>query len=242
MTPSFLEKLLARLDRFGPDQVQPILVRLVREKGFLEKVFEALQEGVIVLSRDGHATFINRAAARFFGLPPTGMVGRPLNEIIPGLDWRSMVSGPQRSVSRDLEIFYPENRYLNLYAAPIIDEGESPGPQDDAWLGCVLLIRDLTQSRRLTEEKIESRTAQCADTAGGRRGPRTRQSAQFAQHPSPAPRTKTPQVSTPGLRHGSRTTRNHPRPKSNGSTSSFLSSSPPSGRAFRNSNPRTSIS
>ena len=51
-------------------------------------------------------------------------------------------------MSRDLEVFYPENRYLNLYAAPIMDSGESAGPEDDAWLGHVLLIRDLTQTRR----------------------------------------------------------------------------------------------
>jgi PAS domain S-box-containing protein len=131
-------------------------MRLLREKGFLEKVFEALEEGVIVLSRDGQATFINRAAARLFGIAPVEALGRPLDEIIPGLDWRSMASDPRRSVSRDLEVFYPENRYLNLYAAPILDEGDTPGAHDDEWLGFVLLIRDLTQTRRLTEEKLES--------------------------------------------------------------------------------------
>jgi signal transduction histidine kinase len=157
MTPSFLEKLVTRLNRFSPDQVQPILVRLIREKGFFEKVFQALQEGVIILAPDGQATFVNRAAGNFFGLEPADAIGRPLEEIIAGLPFASLVGDdPERSVSRDLEVFYPENRYLNLYAAPIMDSGESAGPEDDAWLGHVLLIRDLTQTRRLTEEKIES--------------------------------------------------------------------------------------
>ena len=53
MTPSFLDKLLSRLDRLGPDQMQSVLMRLIREKGFLEKVFEALQEGVIILTPEG---------------------------------------------------------------------------------------------------------------------------------------------------------------------------------------------
>lgn len=69
MTSSFLEKLLARLDRVAPDQVQPILVRLIREKGFLEKVFESLQEGVIILAPDGQATFVNRSADAFSHRP-----------------------------------------------------------------------------------------------------------------------------------------------------------------------------
>ncbi|MGI8603053.1 MAG: two-component system sensor histidine kinase NtrB [Verrucomicrobiales bacterium] len=156
MTSSFIDKLFARLNRVGPDQVQPILSRLIREKGLLEKVFEALQEGVIILSRDGHATFINRAAGRFFGVDPAQSNGRPLEEIIVGLEAKLLVGGPERSVSRDFEIFYPENRYLNLYSAPIVDSGEAPGTDDDLWLGHVLLIRDLTQTRRVTEEKIES--------------------------------------------------------------------------------------
>ena len=156
MTPTFLDKLLSRLDRLGPDRMQSVLMRLIREKGFLEKVFEALQEGVIILTPEGQATFINRAAGRLFGVDPAASVGRPLHEIIVGLQWKGFVGDGSLAISRDLEIFYPENRFLNLYAAPITDEGDTPAPDDDQPLGCVLLIRDLTQTRRLTEEKMES--------------------------------------------------------------------------------------
>lgn len=156
MTPSFLEKLLSRINRAGPDQVQAILTRLLREKGFLEKVFEALQEGVIVVSPDAHVTFINRAGARFFGIDAAETLGHPLADAVPGIEWPALLSAADRTISRDVEVFYPESRYLNVYAAPIIDRGDDPGPEDDALLGHVLLIRDLTQTRRLTEEKIES--------------------------------------------------------------------------------------
>lgn len=156
MKPSFLDKLLSRLDRVSPEQVQSVLLRLIREKGFLENVFEALQEGVLILTPDGMVTFANRAAGQFFGHAPEAMAGRPLHEIIVGLQWDALISDTTRTISRDLEIFYPENRYLNLYVAPILDEGELPGPEDDLPVGFVLLARDLTQSRKLTEEKIES--------------------------------------------------------------------------------------
>lgn len=156
MTPSFLDKLLGRLDRVSPDQVQSVLLRLIRQKGFLEKVFEALQEGVIILTPDGQATFANRAAGRLFGLEPSSAIGRAMEDIIPGLAWASLVADGSRAISRDFELFYPESRFLNLYLAPITDEGERPGPEDDEHLGFVLLVRDLTQTRRLTEEKIES--------------------------------------------------------------------------------------
>jgi PAS domain S-box-containing protein len=156
MTPSFLDKLLDRLDRISPDQVQSVLLRLIRQRGFLEKVFEALQEGVIILTPDGQATFVNRAAGRLFGVDPGSTLGRSLPEIIPGLSWEDLAAEGTRAVSRDFELFYPESRFLNLYLAPIVDEGDHPGPDDDEHLGFVLLVRDLTQTRRVTEEKIES--------------------------------------------------------------------------------------
>lgn len=156
MTPSFLDKLLDRLALVTPDQVQAALMRLIREKGFLEKVFEALQEGVLILTPEGQATFVNRAAGQLFGITPAEAMGRSVQELIPGLDWAGLAGDGQQAVSRDFEIFYPESRYLNLFVAPIIDEGESPGPEDNASLGFVLLARDLTLTRRMTEEKIES--------------------------------------------------------------------------------------
>jgi two-component system, sporulation sensor kinase E len=134
-------------------------MRLIQEKGFLEKVFEALQEGVVILAADGSIMFFNRAAGRFFGVNPAETVGKRLDQALgrslPGFDWASMTVA-KGVVSRDLEVFYPESRVLNLYASPINDEGELPGPEDDQRVGTVLLIRDLTQNRRMTEEMIES--------------------------------------------------------------------------------------
>lgn len=147
MKSGFLEKLVARLDRVEPGEVQQIVTRLIHEKGFLEKVFEAMQEGVILLDPQGVIGFVNRAASGFFGLDPEKAVGQPLSSQVRGLDWRSM-GRPGRTVSRDLEIFYPEKRFLNFYLAPI-DGGEES-------LGYVMLVRDLTSSRAEAEETLES--------------------------------------------------------------------------------------
>ena len=56
-------------------------------------------------------------------------------------------ANPGTVVSRDLEIFYPENRFLNFYISAIDDSLDA---------GFVMLIRDVTQHRKVTEEKIES--------------------------------------------------------------------------------------
>lgn len=140
------------MDRVEPGEVQGILWRLVREKGFLEKVFQALQEGVIILDADGLVHFINQAAGDFFGVEAEEMEGEPLQLRVPGLEWEAMTR-ERKVVSRDLEVFYPENRFLNVYVAPIADEALG-----DKVLGHVAIIRDITKERRLEAEKIESET------------------------------------------------------------------------------------
>jgi signal transduction histidine kinase len=49
-------------------------------------------------------------------------------------------------------VFYPENRYLNFYLAPITEDVEGT----EEHLGYVMLVRDITESRRQTEQAIES--------------------------------------------------------------------------------------
>jgi len=146
----FLEKLVARLDRVVPGDVQQIVTRLIREKGFLEKVFEALHEGVIILDPQGVIGFLNHAACQFFGLDPERATGEFISSQIRGLDWMHL-GKPGRTISRDLEVFYPENRYLNFYLAPI-DGTEG----DYEPLGYVMLVRDLTSTRAEAEETLES--------------------------------------------------------------------------------------
>lgn len=129
--------------------MQALLARLVREKGFLQKVFEALREGVLLLDEDGTMNFINQAACGFFGTSADQAQGQPLGKVVRGLDWATLKSSPRSTVSRDLEVFYPENRYLNFYLSPIAED-------DEADQGYVMLVRDVTSIREKAEEEIES--------------------------------------------------------------------------------------
>jgi signal transduction histidine kinase len=146
----FLEKLVARLDRVEPGEIQQIVTRLIQEKGFLENVFEALQEGLIILDLDGKILFLNHAACRFFGLDAAESLGQRLADKIRGIDSISL-SGSSVAVSRDIEVFYPEHRKLNFYLSPIDGPKKHEQP-----LGHVMLIRDLTSSHAETQENLES--------------------------------------------------------------------------------------
>lgn len=151
MKSGFLDKLIERLDQIDPEEVQRLVMQLVREKGFLESVFEALQEGVLILDPEGQITYVNHSASRIFGLDSTKCIGQNLSRTIRGFDWNKLAN-PGHIVSRDLEILYPEQRSLNFYLSPIRGEVEA----DDHLLGYVLLVRDITRSRKQAEENVES--------------------------------------------------------------------------------------
>jgi PAS domain S-box-containing protein len=146
MRSAFIEKLLKRMDRLEPGEVQGFVLELIKEKGFFEKTFQALQEGVILLDDEATVTYVNSAACVLFGFHQEQVVGQKLTQGMRGLDWNELLI-PGTVISRDMEVFYPENRYLNFYITSI---------DDDQPLGFVMLIRDVTETRKRTEEQIES--------------------------------------------------------------------------------------
>ena len=179
MKAGFLEKLIERLGRIGPEDVQNYFLRLAQEKGFLETVFNAIQEGIVVTDSKGRITYLNDAACALFGLEAGEAIGKRLDERIGGLDWKSLTrsGGP---VSHDVEMFYPQNRFINFYVVPLlIEEREaSAGKADSGALrssgfaeaapekpsaaivreevGHVMILRDITESRRTVQQTIES--------------------------------------------------------------------------------------
>jgi PAS domain S-box-containing protein len=150
MKRGFLEKLIERIGLVQPGDVQNYLVEIAREKGFLETIFNAILEGLIVTDPGGRIIYLNRAACGFFGVDAEGSIGRPLGEVVRGLDV-GQTSGSGEVVSRDLEVFYPENRFLNFYVVPLMSEDTH-----EELAGRAIILRDTTQNRRATQETIES--------------------------------------------------------------------------------------
>jgi two-component system, sporulation sensor kinase E len=172
MKSGFLEKLIGRLGKIGPEDVQNYFLRLAQEKGFLETVFNAIQEGIIVTDSNGRITYLNDAACELFGLEADDSIGKRLDERLRGLDWNSLTQsgGP---VSRDIEIFYPNNRFINFYIVPLIIEkretdtvatplrgvaeetGHRPVTTGEQ-VGHAIILRDTTESKRSAEQILDT--------------------------------------------------------------------------------------
>jgi len=97
MKRGFLDKLIDRLPLVQPGEVQNYLVEIAREKGFLETIFNAILEGVIVTNPKGRILYLNRAACGFFGIESDASLGKPLAEVVRGIDWEAL-SGPKAVV------------------------------------------------------------------------------------------------------------------------------------------------
>ena len=107
-----------------------------------------------------------------FGLESQDSIGKRLDERVRGLDWESLARS-QGPITRDIEIFYPANRFINFYIVPLIIERREAtiGGKDDAnskqdghsatdyhpeQVGYAIILRDITETRRSTQQTIES--------------------------------------------------------------------------------------
>ena len=150
MNSGFLDKLLERIGRVRPEEVRDYVLRLADEKGFFETIFHSLHEGVIVTDPSGNITYLNRAAGEFFGITRETAMGVMLTEKIRGLDW-NVIAQADKIISRDMEVFYPMNRFLNFYVTPLRVDSE-----ERDLLGYAVILRDITESRKSTEETIHT--------------------------------------------------------------------------------------
>lgn len=148
MKNTFLDKVLNRIDRVGQEDLQAYLQRLNSEKGFFETIFNTLQEGIVVVDPQGKIRYLNHAITTLLGIDPAKALGTSMAQHLKELDWPKILA-EGRVVSRDLEVFYPQQRYLNFYLVPLDD-------QDTSLLGYALIFHDLTAHRAQARETIES--------------------------------------------------------------------------------------
>ncbi|MCE0523181.1 MAG: ATP-binding protein [Methylacidiphilales bacterium] len=148
MKNTFLDKLLNRIDRVGQDDLQAYLQRLNNEKGFFETIFNTLQEGIVVVDSQGKILYLNHAVNTLLGIDPARAMGTPISQHLKELDWPTILA-EGRVVNRDLEVFYPQQRYLNFYLVPLEDK-------ETSLMGFAIIFHDLTARRAQAREAIES--------------------------------------------------------------------------------------
>ena len=153
MKPGFLDKVIERIDRIDPHHLQAQFLRLAREKGLMEAVFQAIHEGVVVLNAEGRITFANKAAERLLGIPSEDFVGKPIARYLRDIDWRRILdldAGEwSKMLSYEIEVTYPVARFLSFYVVPLAEGEDEEG-------GVLVMFRDITHDREEEANAVES--------------------------------------------------------------------------------------
>lgn len=155
MASGFFDRLVARIDKLNPESLQAQMVRLAQERGFLETIFQTIQEGVVVIDNEGRLLYANHAAEKLAGFDFTRTKGRSIVRILRDWDWEHLLevpaseSGWARMVTREIEVTYPEHRFISVYAVPL---------NEDGWVekGVLVILRDVTRDRRQEASTLES--------------------------------------------------------------------------------------
>jgi two-component system, sporulation sensor kinase E len=153
MKSGFFEKLVDRLDHLDSGSLQTYFLRLAKEKGLMETIFQALEEGLIVLDPEARISFANRAAEQFLGFKLETAQGVPIERYLKDIHWDLVLDLDEyewsQLVRREIEITYPQHRFMEFYVVPLaaVDEKEE---------GAVVIFRDVTRERESTAESIES--------------------------------------------------------------------------------------
>jgi len=116
MKSRFLDKLIDRLDRLDSDAVQTQFLHLAREKGLLETIFQAIQEGIVVVGSGASIRYANRTAESLFGFKLDDAEGQPIARYIRDIDWEKVLNLDEdeweKLVRREIEVTYPDHRFV----------------------------------------------------------------------------------------------------------------------------------
>ena len=166
-----LDKVLGRLDDLDEVNLGILVQRLARERKLLETVFDVIRDGILVLDGKGDISYANIQGKRLIGLKDsqTGQVSllRAAPEIARAIGLDSGNEGTQAEVIvREMEISYPELRYVRVYAVPI--EEAFVKQAENEKVGIAIIMTDITEEKVSLEERLESeRVASIMDLAAG---------------------------------------------------------------------------
>ncbi|MGB0414800.1 MAG: sensor histidine kinase [Coraliomargarita sp.] len=164
-----LDKILGRIEDLDSVNLGILVQRLARERKMQETVFNTIQDGILVIDSDGTVQYANDAACGIIGLKQDDIGVVRLWKMVPDLARSIDPSSQDEGVtakpvlSREIELSYPEHRFVRLYMVPI---DAQVGNTDSG--GYVVVLSDVTEEKVSMEELIESeRTGSIVRLAAG---------------------------------------------------------------------------
>lgn len=157
---SFLDRFIERVDSIDANSLQAYILHLSREKGFFETIFNAVEEGILVVDRTLKIRYHNQAAKELLGLPEDISKTR-LSQFLQNVDWFRILEQDEEEWTRmsrqEIEIMYPKHRYIQFYLVP----------HDEDSSFATVILRDVTESRQRTMDELETETSNYVSMLAG---------------------------------------------------------------------------
>ena len=154
-----LDKVLGKLDDLDEVNLGILVQRLANERKLLETVFDIIRDGILVLDDEGNICYANVQGRQLIGLKKlqSGQVSlqRASPEIYKAIGLNKEPHGLKAEVIvREMEISYPEVRFIRVYAVPI--EEAFVKKLDSQQGGIAIILTDITEDKVSLDERIES--------------------------------------------------------------------------------------
>ncbi len=153
---SNLDRILGRLDDLDSNSLTVLVQRLVRERSLLTTVINSIREGLLLISENGLIEYANAAGRSLIGLKEDDIGKAILWKYVPELSHTihhdmNFSGATAPTISRELEIAYPERRIVRIYMTPIATTEDNRYNRQ-----FILLLTDITQDKLTVEERVEN--------------------------------------------------------------------------------------
>jgi two-component system sensor histidine kinase PilS (NtrC family) len=160
-----LSGLLGEDIRKGRQRVQDRDDVIQKLETFHKHVIDNIPSGILTTDTEGKVTLLNHAACAILGLAREKVAGRPVGEVLSGIEGASGREGREASFVPRPEIRFVRSDgteiYLGFTASPIRDA-------DGAGIGRVVIFQDLTPIKQMEERvRFADRLAGVGELAAG---------------------------------------------------------------------------
>lgn len=150
MAVNRFRRIVPKLKTFDAGSMHSVMQHLAREQGFMETVFDTIQEAVIVIDGTRRILYHNAAAKSMLGIPDD-LTHLTVDKLLKGANWDTMLAPQTKMLRQELEIFYPRRRVVQVYAKPL-----SVTHDPEAENSFVVILTDITATVDKAHSDAES--------------------------------------------------------------------------------------
>lgn len=164
ISSSFARKVYKRLDRLDMEMLRDFVHRLFEERDFFYMIFDSMAEGVVVTDEEHAIRYVNRTAEVLLSRKRDDILNKPVLDCIISVDFfnlvRSALMDNERIRNKEIGLYYPSDRILNVNVFPLLRKGDL--------YGNLILFMDITQKKKEQQRlrRAESLAALSTISAG----------------------------------------------------------------------------